>query len=63
MLTGGNSEEQVTENVEASLKGPLDRETLERIDEIYRMVPFRPYEEPFGLPFDRPARGVGPAVR
>lgn len=26
-----------------------------------RMVPFRPYEEPFGLPFTRPYRGPGVA--
>jgi len=24
---------------------------MERIDEIAAMVPFRPYEEPFGCPF------------
>jgi hypothetical protein len=26
---------------------------LKRLDEIAAMVPFRPFEEPFGLPFTR----------
>ena len=36
---------------------------VERLDEIYRMVPFRPFEEPFGLPVNRTYHGPGHAGR
>ena len=38
-------------------KGPLPADVLARIDEIAAMVPFRPFEEPFGLPFGRERSG------
>jgi aryl-alcohol dehydrogenase-like predicted oxidoreductase len=51
VLTGARSAREVEANVAAVEKGPLPPDVLKRLDEIARMVPFRPYEEPFGLPF------------
>jgi hypothetical protein len=34
---------------------------LDRLQEIADMVPFRPFEEPFGLPFGGGYRGPGHA--
>jgi hypothetical protein len=39
-------------------KGPLPSEVLARLDEIAAMVPFRPFEEAFNLPFERKHRGL-----
>jgi aryl-alcohol dehydrogenase-like predicted oxidoreductase len=58
-LMGARSVEEVETNVAAVAKGPLPPDHLARIDEIARMVPFRPFEEPFGLPFGREYRGPG----
>ena len=58
-LTGARSVEEVEQNVAAIEKGPLPAEVLTRLDEIAAMVPFRPFEEPFGLPFTRPYKGPG----
>jgi aryl-alcohol dehydrogenase-like predicted oxidoreductase len=52
-LTGSRSPEEVEQNVAAVEKGPLPEGVLKRLDEIAAMVPFRPFEEPFGLPFNR----------
>jgi len=41
-------------------KGPLEPGLISRVDEIAAMVPFRPFEEPFSLPFGR--EYTGPAV-
>ena len=60
-LMGARSAEEVEQNVAAVEKGPLPPEILARLDEIAAMVPFRPFEEPFGLPFNRPYRGPGMA--
>ena len=35
----------------------LPQEVLDRIEPIAAMVPYRPFEEPFGLPFGRDYRG------
>jgi len=48
-------------NVAAIEKGPLPADILARLDEIAALVPFRPFEEPFGLPFARPYKGPGVA--
>jgi aryl-alcohol dehydrogenase-like predicted oxidoreductase len=61
VLTGARSREEVERNVAAVEKGPLPAETLERLDAIAAMVPFRPFEEPMGLPFGRDYRGPGEA--
>jgi aryl-alcohol dehydrogenase-like predicted oxidoreductase len=62
-LMGARSVAEVEANVAAVARGPLPAELLARLREIADMVPFRPYEEPFGLPFERPYRGPGPASR
>lgn len=61
VLMGARSEEEVEQNVAAVEKGPLPQEVLERLDAIAAMVPFRPFEEPFGLPFWRRYYGPGMA--
>jgi aryl-alcohol dehydrogenase-like predicted oxidoreductase len=60
VLMGARSEEEVEQNVASVERGPLDEDMLARLDEIAAMVPFRPFEEPFGLPFNRDYRG--PAI-
>ena len=60
-LMGARSRVEVEENVAAVEKGPLPEELLKRLDAIAAMVPFRPFEEPFGLPFGRQRRGPGVA--
>ena len=51
VLMGARSVAEVEENVGAVERGPLPEDVLERLQEIADMVPFRPFEEPFGLPF------------
>jgi len=47
----------VEQNVESVNAGPLPTDILESLREIADMVPFRPFEEPFGLPFGRSYAG------
>jgi aryl-alcohol dehydrogenase-like predicted oxidoreductase len=62
ILMGARSAAEVEANVQAVEAGPLPQELLDRIGEIAAMVPFRPFEEPFSLPFGKPERqGPGPA--
>jgi aryl-alcohol dehydrogenase-like predicted oxidoreductase len=61
LLMGARSAEEVEMNVAAIEKGPLPADMLARLDEIAAMVPFRPFEEPFGLPFARAYKGPGVA--
>ncbi len=49
VLMGARSETEVEQNVAAVGRGPLSEDVLERLNEIAAMVPFRPFEEPFGL--------------
>jgi aryl-alcohol dehydrogenase-like predicted oxidoreductase len=63
VLTGSANVQQLEENIAAVEKGPLPADVLVRLDEIHAMVPFRPWEEPFGLPFARDYRGPGRASR
>jgi len=59
-LTGARSVAEVEANVRSVEKGPLPDDLLARINEIAAMVPFRPFEEPFGLPFGgRERQGPG----
>ncbi|MCL5998550.1 MAG: aldo/keto reductase [Chloroflexi bacterium] len=60
-LMGARSPQEVEQNVAAVEKGPLPADILKRLDEIAAMVPFRPFEEPFGLPFNRDYWGPGVA--
>jgi aryl-alcohol dehydrogenase-like predicted oxidoreductase len=59
VLMGVRSVEEVEQNLAAAKKGPLPKEILARFDQIAAMVPFRPFAEPFGLPFGRDYRGPG----
>lgn len=61
VLMGARSAQEVEENVAAVEKGPLPAGVLTRLDEIAAMVQFRPFEEPFSLPFGREYRGPGRA--
>jgi aryl-alcohol dehydrogenase-like predicted oxidoreductase len=60
-LMGARSAAEVEANVAAVEKGALPEEILRRLDEIAAMVPYRPFEEPFNLPFERPYAGPGRA--
>jgi aryl-alcohol dehydrogenase-like predicted oxidoreductase len=55
-LMGARSVVEVEANVKAVEAGPLSADVLARIQEIAAMVPFRPFEEPFSMPFGRPER-------
>ena len=61
VLTGARSVAEVESSVRAVEKGPLPADVLARLDEIAAMVPFRPFEEPFGLPFGGRRSGPGMA--
>ncbi len=61
VLMGARSAEEVEQNVAAAERGPLPPELIARIDAIAARVPFRPFEEPFVLPFGRPYMGPGEA--
>ena len=63
VLTGARSPEELKRNVAAVEKGPLAPDLLTRLDEIYAMVPFRPWEEPLGLPFTWDYKGPGHGSR
>ena len=58
-LMGARSVEEVEQNAAAAEAGPLPDDIIARLDEIAAMVPFRPYEEPGGLPFGGQYRGPG----
>jgi aryl-alcohol dehydrogenase-like predicted oxidoreductase len=60
-LVGAASPEEVERNAATAARGALPPAVLARLDEIAAMVPFRPFEEPFGLPFARPYKGPGHA--
>jgi len=60
-LMGARSVVEVEQNVQSVEKGPLSQDVLDDLQEIADMVPFRPFEEPFGLPFNRPYKGPGHA--
>jgi aryl-alcohol dehydrogenase-like predicted oxidoreductase len=63
VLTGSRSKTEVEENVASVEKGPLPQDVLRRLDKIAATVPFRPFDEPFGLPFTREYPGAGRASR
>ncbi|CAN5803835.1 aldo/keto reductase [soil metagenome] len=60
-LMGARSVAEVEANVQAIEQGPLSKALLDRLQEIADMLPFRPFEEPFGLPFGRAYKGPGKA--
>lgn len=61
MLMGARSVDEVEQNVRSINAGPLPADVLAKLQEIADMVPFRPFEEPFGLPFGRQYKGPGQA--
>ena len=62
-LMGARSAQEVEMNVAAVEAGPLPAGAMQRLEEIGRMVPFRPFGEPFGCQLGNPAhKGPGPAV-
>ena len=56
-LVGARSKKEVRASVEIADMGPLPAEALARLDEIRDMVPFRPYEEPYSMPFNKNYQG------
>jgi len=60
-ILGARSPDEVDAGADAAAKGPLPEELLTRLQAIAELVPFRPFEEPFGLPFTRAYKGPGPA--
>ncbi len=59
VLSGSRSVVEVEQNVGYVDSGPLPEVVMDRVQEIADLVPFRPFEEPFGLPFTRAYRGPG----
>lgn len=62
VLTGSRSKEEFIGNWDAVEKGPLSAEILSRLDEIRDMVPFRPTNEPFILPWGEEHHPIGGLV-
>jgi aryl-alcohol dehydrogenase-like predicted oxidoreductase len=58
ILMGARSAAEVDANADAIARGPLPDALLARLEEIAAMVPFRPHDEPFALPFGRPYAGT-----
>jgi len=58
---GARSVDEVEQNVRSVEAGALTQDVLNAIQEIAGMVPYRPFEEPFGLPFGREYKGPGSA--
>ena len=59
VLTGSRSKEEFISNWNAVEKGPLPVDILKRLDEIRDMVPFRPTNEQFILPWGNEYHGIG----
>lgn len=58
VLMGARNVAEVDGNIDAAAKGPLPADLMARLDEIAAMVPFRPHDEPFALPFGRTYAGT-----
>lgn len=61
VLMGARSVQEVEMNVAAVEAGPLAPDVLAKLEEIGAMVPFRPFDEPFGCAFGSGYRGPGHA--
>ncbi|MBV9866411.1 MAG: aldo/keto reductase [Abitibacteriaceae bacterium] len=59
VLMGARSPQEVEQNMQAVEKGHLPPDILHRLDEIAATVPFRPFDEPAGLPLAGNYRGPG----
>ncbi len=62
VLSGSRSKEEVEMNVKIAEKGPLSTSVLAELDDIAAMVPFRPFEEPFGAAFRSQETYHGPGM-
>ncbi len=62
ILIGPKTALQVEESVRAIAKGPLPTDVTHRLDEIAAIVPYRPFEEPMILPFNKPNDYWGPGM-
>ena len=60
VLTGSRSAAEVEKNWLVAEKGPLSAEVLAELKDIAAMVPFRPFEEPFGAAFKNLEKYHGP---
>lgn len=60
VLTGPRNIAQLEQNYSATEAGPLPEDIAKRLDEIYEMVPYRPFEEPAPACFEREYWGPGP---
>jgi len=58
-LVGAKSREEISSCAAMAEKGQLPEDVLKRLDEIAEMVPFRPYEEPYNMPFNKNYKGPG----
>jgi hypothetical protein len=58
VLNGARSVADIEASAAAIARGPLPADVLARLDEISAMVPFRPHDEPFALPFGRTYPGA-----
>ena len=59
VLMGPKSTAEAEQNIAYVEKGLLAPDVLEKIQDIADMVPFRPYEEPYKLPFHMNYKGPG----
>jgi len=59
VLMGTKSVAEAEQDIACIEKGPLEKDILIRIQKIASMVPFRPYEEPYKLPFNMAYKGPG----
>ena len=57
VISGASHISTLKKSLDSLEAGPLPEEILKRIDEIYKMVPFRPFEESFFMPFTKPYKG------
>lgn len=54
VLTGPRTVAELEQNIQAVEQGPLPNDVEIRLDEIAALVPFRPFEEPFGNALSQP---------
>ena len=59
VLVGARSQEEVMKNAAIIAKGTLGQNVIKELDDIAAMVPFRPYEEPYNMPFGHGYKGPG----
>jgi len=61
VLIGPKSAEQVEQSVVAAARGPLPPHIMGKLDDIWRLCPMRPFEEPMIWPFKNQYFGPGMA--